>query len=168
MTTSYFQLQSLNAVAAWVIGLMLTVLIAQSMAKLTWNYFNIDNRVPRSETIGSASKPVIVADVHPVEIINTLGLFGVMRVASQEPLETPDTTIKTAELAALDVQLTGLWSSTNQLNARALVTMPTGEERMVKQGDQLADHVKVDVITSDGIILVANMQRRQLTLHTIR
>ncbi|MEE4376407.1 MAG: type II secretion system protein GspC [Candidatus Competibacteraceae bacterium] len=134
------------------VTLVLIILLAYDLARLTWNLIPLPDTLAPS-SVGSGAAPSTAEPLEPVvdyAIIASWHLFGERDASkpSPAPLAVPET--------RLNLRLAGIFFSANPAKARALVAEPGGQELSYSVGDRLPGGVKLEQILRDRIILSRN------------
>lgn len=129
--------------------LLLIVLLAQSLAKLTWQLLPSPPLQPLQ--MSQAAHPSKAGQSHKTDIsrIAQWHLFGEIQKAAPKPVaqvtEAPDT--------QLNLKLRGLLASSDPVTARAIIADGKGVEEAYKVGEKLPGNAVLREIYADRVIL---------------
>lgn len=130
---------------------LLIILIAYSLAQITWRFFGADPTVSNltHQPVAQLSTATLPdADTADASIIANWHLFGKLndRPATVVVKKVPET--------RLNLRLVGIfYSESNNLQPMALIAEGTQAERSFNVGDFLTDSVRVHEILTDRVIL---------------
>jgi len=149
---------------AVIVNLALVLLLAHSLADLTWRLLPLPEPVQRATVAPSPSAAPTPADLQKADYAAIAGwhLFGTVD-RSQPP---PAAVVQEApvEETRLDLKLVGLFYGEDGARALALIAEGRDEERIYTLGDQLSGGVKLEQIQRDQVILSRNGRRETLSL----
>lgn len=158
-TIPYLQLLQGRRVerVAGILNLSLALVIAWSLARLTWSLWPMPPQVeaPPSVSTMGAQKPLAGSTVHLAD----LHLFG----EAKEQDAAPESA-QTAPETQLKLTLSGVLAANDKDSARAIIAGPDGEEKPYAVGDTLPGNAKLKQILVDRVILQSGGRYETLRL----
>ncbi|NJN46977.1 MAG: type II secretion system protein GspC [Candidatus Competibacteraceae bacterium] len=134
------------------VTLILIILLAYDLARLTWDFLPVPESLAPSllESDAAGSLTVNTEPVVDYTVIASWHLFGELDESKPPPatLAVPET--------RLNLRLAGIFYSANPSKALALVAESGGRELTYTVGDRLPGGVRLEQILSDRIILSRN------------
>lgn len=139
--------------------ILLVLLITQTLAELTWEFFipeqksvstNVRNPVSAVKTIASHTSLKNVASYH---------LFGDAKkpiVVQQKIIDAPETRLR--------IDLKGVFASTNSKQALAIISTSKGKDKTYHLGDKITAGAILHAVYADRVILKRNGQLETLRL----
>lgn len=142
------------------INLLLVVLLAYTLAQLTWLLLHetADNLpIPPVISAKTTTPSKATASLEKVAALHLLGRSDVPApVEAAKPIEAPET--------RLNLTLRGLISVSSQQGARAIISQGSGDELSYKVGDTVPGGAKLHEILADRVILERSGRFETLTL----
>lgn len=144
---------------AFLISAALVVLLAYSLANLTWAL------LPRSEEAQAAPKvapgTVVRREAPDYRTLASLHLFGEAKPEARTqqaaaPIDAPETT--------LNVTLRGILFNPNPEHARAIIAVPGEKDKDFAVGEELPGGARIDQIYADRVMLLRNGRYETLRL----
>ncbi len=157
----FFQ-QQLTRLTVWVM-VLLVLMLAYSLAQLTWLLFPANTAQENDLLSASPVSRTATIAVTPAPTVNLarLHLFG---NAAENEQEAPVATTEEAPDTRLRLILRGVFATTDEAMARAIISEPGGEEKYYAVDDRLPGGATLKEIAGDRVIL----QTRAGRMETLR
>lgn len=140
--------------------LVLVVLLAHGLARLTWTLWPTPNRLPPTPSASTSGGGQATGQDRDLTRVANLHLFGEAgRQAQQQrqaPVDAPET--------QLNLTLTGVLYNEDQEAARAIIVGTNKPKTFFRVGDQLTGSATLDAIYKDRVILLRNGRHETLRL----
>lgn len=146
------------------VNILLVILLAYSVAQLSWKLYPQDNkRLSSTEKVSEGAVSLPIANVSPLDYAAIAGwhLFGRAGenkpAAVVEPMHTPET--------RLNLKLVGIFFTQDSSRALALIAEGNGDELSYGIGDQLPQSkARLEQILQDRVVLSRNGRLEALSL----
>lgn len=155
------QFSSMSKNERWLVmavNAVLIILVAASLAQLTWRIASPDNKGKQGKTVQNITSPVEAAA--RLGAISELHLFGKAEVETRQnvPIVAPDT--------RLQLKLKGVFASSNPERAYAIISDSKNEDKSYRLGSKVAGGAILHAVYPDRVILKRNGQLETLRMST--
>lgn len=139
---------------------VLVVLLAHGLARLTWTLWPTPTTLPPTPTARGAGDGGTSTQDRDLARVASLHLFGEAGQQAQRQREAPVDAPETQ----LNLTLSGVLYNEDQAAARAIIAGARGPEKFYRVGDQLPGGATLDAIYRDRVILLRNGRHETLRL----
>jgi general secretion pathway protein C len=152
-------LDSLHRLAPW-IGVLSVLLLAHTLAELTWRWLPEATMPPivlnNGGAVTTSTAAATAVNLDRVAALQLLGRADAVAEAPSAPIAAPET--------RLNLVLKGLLARHPQEEARAIIAQGSGDEKTYRVGDSLPGGASVHDILPDRVILSRGGRFETLTL----